>query len=117
MKKLLLSIFVMCLVAFPMITNASEYEKVNLEDYNTTNLIETLESENFEIKLKDYKETDDQVTIHLFRGTGCSYCRAFLTFLNELPAEYYNKIKLVAFDAWYDEADHGRSIQLLCKLF
>ena len=104
MKKILLSLFMMCMVAFPMVTYASEYEKVNLEDYNTTNLIETLQSEDFEVKLKDYKETDDQVTIYLFRGTGCSYCRAFLTFLNELPAEYYNKIKVVAFDAWYDEA-------------
>lgn len=104
MKKLLLSLFVMCMVAFPMVTYAAEFEKVNLEDYNTTNLIETLQSEEIEVKLKDYKETDDQVTIYLFRGTGCSYCRAFLTFLNNLPEEYYKKIKVVAFDAWYDEA-------------
>jgi thiol-disulfide isomerase/thioredoxin len=93
MKKLLLSLFVMCMVVFPMVTYASEFEKVNLEDYNTTNLIETLQSEQIEVKLKDYKETDDQVTIYLFRGTGCGYCKAFLTFLNNLPAEYYNKIK------------------------
>ncbi len=104
MKKLLLSLFVMCMVALPMVTYAAELEKVDLKNYNTTNLIETLQSEEIEVKLKDYKETDDQVTIYLFRGTGCSYCRAFLTFLNNLPAEYYNKIKLVAFDAWYDEA-------------
>ena len=104
MKKFLLSLFVMCMVVFPMVTYASEFEKVNLEDYNTTNLIETLQSEQIEVKLKDYKETDDQVTVYLFRGTGCGYCKAFLTFLNNLPAEYYNKIKVVAFDAWYDEA-------------
>lgn len=106
MKKILLSLFVMCMVVFPMVTYAAdlELEKVDLKDYNTTNLIETLQSEEIEVKLKDYKETDDQVTVYLFRGTGCSYCRAFLTFLNNLPAEYYNKIKVVAFDAWYDEA-------------
>ena len=106
MKKLLLSLFVMCMVVIPMVTYASELEleKVDLKEYNTMNLIETLQSEKIEVKLKDYKETDDQVTVYLFRGTGCAYCRAFLTFLNNLPAEYYNKIKVVSFDAWYDEA-------------
>ena len=106
MKKLLLSLFVMCMVVFPMVTYASELEleKVDLKEFNTMNLIETLQSEKIEVKLKDYKETDDQVTVYLFRGTGCAYCRAFLTFLNNLPAEYYNKIKVVSFDAWYDEA-------------
>lgn len=105
MKKFLLSLFVMCMVVFPMVTYASELEleKVDLKDYNTMNLIETLQSEEIEVKLKDYKETDDQITVYLFRGTGCAYCRAFLTFLNNLPAEYYNKIKVVSFDAWYDE--------------
>ena len=89
MKKLLLSLFVMCMVVFPMVTYASELEleKVDLKEYNTMNLIETLQSEEIEVKLKDYKETDDQVTVYLFRGTGCAYCRAFLTFLNNLPAE------------------------------
>ena len=105
MKKIFLSLFVMFMMALPIVTYASEeLEKVNLEDYKTMNLIETLESEEIEVKLKDYKETDDQVTIYLFRGTGCAYCRAFLNFLNDLPAEYYNKIKVVSFDAWYDEA-------------
>ena len=106
MKKLLLSLFVMCMVVVRMVTYASELEleKVDLKEYNTMNLIETLQSEKIEVKLKDYKETDDQVTVYLFRGTGCAYCRAFLTFLNNLPAEYYNKIKVVSFDAWYDEA-------------
>ena len=105
MKKILVTLFVMCMMIFPMITNAAEeLTKVNLDDYNTMGLIETLESEEIKVKFKDYKETDDQVTVYLFRGTGCAYCRAFLNFLNDLEPEYYNKIKLVSFDAWYDEA-------------
>lgn len=104
MKKFIYTVlFVMLMTIFPMISKATEYKKVNLEEYNTMNLMETLESEKIEPKFTDYKEKDDQVTIYLFRGTGCAYCRAFLTFLSELEAEYYNKIKVVAFDAWYDE--------------
>ena len=105
MKKLLVTLFVMCMTIFPMITNAAtELEKVDLANYNTMGLIETLESEDIEVKLDGYKESSDQVTVYLFRGSGCAYCKAFLNFLNDLPAEYYNKIKLVSFDAWYDEA-------------
>lgn len=105
MKKILVTLFVMCMMIFPMIANAAEeLTKVNLDDYDTMGLIETLESEEIKVKFKDYKETDDQVTVYLFRGTGCAYCRAFLNFLNDLEPEYYNKIKLVSFDAWYDEA-------------
>lgn len=103
MKKVVVALFAMCMMILPIFANAAELEKVNLEDYNTMNLIETLESEEIEVKLKDYKETDDQITIYLFRGTGCAYCRAFLTFLNGLEPEYANKIKVVSFDAWYDE--------------
>lgn len=104
MKKILTTLFVMCMMIFPMIANATEeLTTVNLDDYNTMGLIETLESEEIKVKLDGYKETDDQVTVYLFRGSGCAYCKAFLNFLNDLPAEYYNKIKLVSFDAWYDE--------------
>lgn len=103
MKKVVIALLAMCMMILPIFANAAELEKVNLEDYNTMNLIKTLESEEIEVKLKDYKETDDQVTIYLFRGTGCAYCRAFLTFLNGLEPEYAKKIKVVSFDAWYDE--------------
>lgn len=103
MKKVMVAILAMCMMILPMLTNAAELEKVDIKEYNTMNLIKTLESESIEVKLKDYKETDDQVTVYLFRGTGCAYCRAFLTFLNGLEPEYANKIKVVSFDAWYDE--------------
>lgn len=112
MKKVIITLLAMCMMVLPIITSASELKKVNLEDYNTTNLIETLGSESIEVKLKDYKEKDDQVTIYLFRGTGCAYCRAFLTFLNGLEPEYANKIKVVAFDAWYDEASSNLLVDI-----
>lgn len=103
MKKIVVALLAMCMMVLPILTSAAELEKINVEDYNTMNLVDTLKSESIEVKLKDYKESDDQVTIYLFRGTGCAYCRAFLTFLNELEPEYANKIKVVSFDAWYDE--------------
>ena len=84
----------------------AEAEKVNVEDYNTMNLVDTLAEEEIEFKT-DYKETDDQVVIYLFRGKGCGYCRAFLTYLSKLDAEKLNKIKVVGFESWYDEANYN----------
>ena len=105
MKKMLVTLFVMCMTIFPMMTKAAEeLEKVDLANYKTMGLVETLESEEIKVKFDGYKESDDQVTVYLFRGSGCAYCKAFLNFLNDLPKEYYSKIKLVSFDAWYDEA-------------
>ena len=54
MKKVLVTLFVMCMMIFPMIANAAEeLTKVNLDDYNTMGLIETLESEEIKVKFED----------------------------------------------------------------
>ena len=34
-----------------------------------------------------YAENDNQVTLYLFRGSGCSHCHDFLEFLNNNLAE------------------------------
>lgn len=73
------------------------------EQYKTLNLEETLAEEGIEKKFTDYKETDDQVIIYLFRGKGCAYCRKFLEFLNEITDEYGKYFKLVSFESWYNE--------------
>ena len=39
---------------------------------------ELLKAKEIELAYPDYKETDDQITIYMFRGTGCTYCRSFL---------------------------------------
>ena len=104
MRKVL-GYFVAILVAiFPIFLRAEETAtKVNLSDYNTMNFVETLADEEIELKYKDYKETDDQITIYLFRGKGCGFCRAFLNFLNENAEEYGKYFKVVSFESWYDE--------------
>ena len=73
------------------------------EQYKTLNLEETLAEEGIEKQFTDYKETDDQVIIYLFRGKGCAYCRKFLEFLNGITDEYGKYFKLVSFESWYNE--------------
>ena len=73
------------------------------EQYKTLNLKETLAEEGIEEKFSNYKETDDQITIYMFRGKGCAYCRKFLEFLNGITDEYGKYFKLVSFESWYNE--------------
>ena len=47
--------------------------------------------------------TSDQVTIYMFRGQGCGYCRKFLTFLSSISEEYGKYFKLVSFEVWQDQ--------------
>lgn len=99
MKKYL--IFILLLLAFPFVINA----KTDVKSLKTMNLDEALTQENIEHDFSKYKETDDQVTIYLFRGNGCGYCRNFLTFLNSIVDEYGEMFKVVSFEVWYDEAN------------
>lgn len=68
--------------------------------YKTMNLENSLKDEGIEYDLKDYKETDNQVVIYLFRGKGCTVCRNFLTFLNSIVPEYGKYFKLVSYETW-----------------
>ena len=103
MKKYLGIIFAICLFAFlPFVVKAATQE-IKLSDYKTLNLEEALAEEGIEKAFKEYKETDDQVVIYLFRGNGCGYCRAFLTFLNNSVEEYGKYFKVVSFETWYDD--------------
>lgn len=95
-KKLVLLLLVVALLPFKV------FAKSFLDDYNTKNFVETLEEEGMTIENKDYKETDDQAIIYMFRGNGCGYCRAFLTFLNSISKEYGKYFKLVSFEVWSD---------------
>ncbi|MBE6149208.1 MAG: hypothetical protein E7170_00610 [Firmicutes bacterium] len=100
MKKVLL-VILLALTIMPTYALAAD-KKVVKEDYHPMNLIEVLEEEKIEPKFKDYKETEDQITIYLFRGTGCSYCKAFLNFLNSITEEYGKYFKLEAYEVWND---------------
>ena len=88
---ILMSVF--CLFMMPNMVEAdSKYKTMNLEN--------SLKDEGIEYDLKDYKETDDQVTIYLFRGKRCTVCKKFLTFLNSIVPEYGKYFKLVSYETW-----------------
>ena len=95
MKKIyFLLIGLMLLVMVPFNVKAKEV---------STGLLETLKAEGIEIKNTSYKETDDQVKIYLFRGTGCPHCYEFLEFLNDISKEYGKKFKLVSYEVYYNK--------------
>ena len=73
--------------------------------YKTLNFKEALAEEEIEEKFTNYKETDDQVTIYLFRGKGCGYCRSFLEFMNSIADEYGKYFKIVSYEVWNDSAN------------
>ena len=73
--------------------------------YNTLDLKKTLAEEEIEEAFKNYKPNDDAITIYLFRGKGCGYCRAFLTFLNSITDEYGKYFKLESYEVWNDSAN------------
>lgn len=56
----------------------------------------------FAAGVTEYKENDKQAVIYMFRGQGCGYCRAFLTFLSSITEEYGEYFKLVSFEVWND---------------
>ena len=96
MKKILI-ILMMGLVVLPFSVKA--YEKT----YNTIIFDQTLSEEEIEHDFSNYKETDDQITIYMFRGKGCGYCRKFLTFLNSIVDDYGKYFKLESYEVWATE--------------
>ena len=68
---------------------------------------ESLAAEEIELKYTDYQETDDQVTIYLFRGQGCHYCKDFLNFLNDNAQEYGKYFKVRSFEVWSDDFNNN----------
>ena len=100
------SLFLVLLILCPLMVFAEE-EKVNLSKYNTLNLTEVLGDEEIKPEYKEYSEGKDKINIYLFRGHGCGYCRAFLTFLNSITDEYGKYFNLVSFETWYDEENYN----------
>ena len=96
-KTIIFLILLIGLIALPFRVQAET------KKYNVLNLKETLAEEELEEEFKNYKETDNQITIYLFRGKGCGYCRAFLTFLNSITEEYGKYFKLRSYEVWNDQ--------------
>ena len=97
MKKKILLLALITLLLMPLTTIAKESK-----EYKSKNFIETLEEEEIKLENKNYKETDKQVTIYMFRGTGCTYCRSFLEFLNDISEDYGKYFKLESYEVWSD---------------
>ena len=103
MKKYLIILISLLFLVSPLVINAKEQEKIKISDYSTLNFTQVLDDEEIAREFKEYEETDDQITIYLFRGKGCGYCRAFLNFMNSITTEYGSQFKIVSFETWYDK--------------
>lgn len=106
MKKIfnLALMMIMCLF---LVTGCGEKVDTSKyrENYKTMNLDEILTQEKIEHDFSSYKETDDQITIYMFRGNGCSFCKGFLNYLNSIVPEYGKYFKVVSYEVWGDQAN------------
>lgn len=100
MKKKILLLVIITLLLIPIAPLAKG-------EYQSKNLVETLEEEGIDLENEDYKETDKQVTIYMFRGTGCSYCKSFLNFLNAISDDYGKYFKLESYEVWANANNSG----------
>lgn len=100
MKKYFLGVLLTLLIPFYVSATST---KVNLDSYNKMNLQDSLKAEEITADLSNYKESDDQITIYMFRGQGCVHCEDFLSYVAKtLVPKYGNYFKLVSFETWND---------------
>ncbi len=66
-------------------------------------LIESLKKEDIEIKCPNYKETDKQAIIYLFKQYGEEKSVNFLNFLNDICEEYGQFFKLKSYEIYTNE--------------
>lgn len=88
MKKILIIIGSLFLL-FPAVVQAETQVK---------DLKETVEALDLTMKNQNYTETDDQVTVYLFRWSNCDHCHKAVEYLNELADEMGDKFKLRSFE-------------------
>ena len=110
MKKILGLFIALLLLVMPVFTFAAE--TIDITKYQTKGLDATLEEENIEKAFKSYKEDSNKVNIYLFRGSGCGYCRKFLTFLSSITEEYGKYFNLVSFETW-SNSDNSDLLQVI----
>ena len=92
MKKVLM--ITTLILMFPFIMNA---------EIKSEGLIESLEKENIEVKCPEYKETDEQAIIYLFKQYGESKTLDLLNYLNDLCEEYGQFFKLKSYEIYTNE--------------
>ena len=96
-KKLLVLILVFVSILLPISVNAEKKE------YNILDFEGALADEEIEKTYREYSPKSDAITIYLFRGKGCGFCRAFLTFLDTITDEYGQYFKLESYEVWNDQ--------------
>lgn len=47
--------------------------------------------------------SNEKITVHIFRGEGCGYCKAALSFFDSIEEEYGKYYELEEHEVWYDE--------------
>lgn len=97
-RNILLTLLVMILAFMPTFVKA-EVKVLNLRD--------TLEEKEITIADENYKETDEQIKIYLFRWSSCSHCYDFLTYLNTLVPEYGHMFKLRSYETTMNSDNEG----------
>lgn len=95
MKKILGVVVILMFMSFPLLVHAVTYETQNFEQVLTT--------EGIEHDLSNYKENDDKISIYIFRGHGCAYCKSFLSFLYSIVPEYGDYFNLISYEVWENE--------------
>ncbi len=95
MKKILVLFITFMVLCFPF--------KMEAMTYKTENFEQVLASEDMEYDLSNYKESDDKISIYLFRGHRCAYCKAFLDFLYSILPEYGDYFNLVSYEVWENQ--------------
>ena len=88
MKKILLLIISVCLLLPSTV----------LADTQALDLKATVESIDLTFKGEDYKETDDQAMVYLFRWTTCNHCHDAIAYFNDLVVEHGEKFKMRSFE-------------------
>lgn len=93
-KLIILGILLISFILLPL--------NVKADSYNTLNFKQTLADEEIEEAFKDYKPNSDAITIYLFRGKGCGYCRKYLQFMNSIADKYGKYFKMETYEVWND---------------
>ncbi len=96
-NKLLIVLVMLLLLIVPSVAKAKETK------YKTMDYEQTLNDEELEKKYTKYSPNKDAITIYLFRGHGCSFCRAYLEFMNSITDEYGKYFKLQSYEVWGDQ--------------
>lgn len=94
MKKILTIISITILTIIPHSLNA---------EIKSEGLIESLQKEEIEVKCPDYKETEEQAIIYLFKQYGEEKSIDFLNYLNDICEEYGQFFKLKSYEVYTNE--------------